>query len=75
MATARRPTAGRRLARDGTGSGRLARSFALRPRSSSDDVKADYGGRVLTFQPRKPEARVPMRVSFDHQPGALIESA
>jgi hypothetical protein len=45
-------------------SGKLVRSFVLQPRPHGDDVQADDTGRVLTLQPRKPQAQVPRRISF-----------
>jgi hypothetical protein len=56
-------------------SGELVRSFALQPRPRSDDVQADDTGHVLTLQPRKPRARAPRRISFDHQTDELVESS
>jgi len=75
MTTARRPAAGRVpvLERTMDRSCKLVRSLTLQP-ARSGAVGADDMGRVLWLQPRKPRARVPRRISLDHQPHELIES-
>lgn len=50
-------------------------SLTLRPRPRGGAVEAHDTGRVLTLQPRKPRAQAPRRISFDHQPNELMESA
>jgi HSP20 family protein len=48
-------------------SGRFVRSFALQPRFSGEEVRAEYTDGVLTVRLRKPEEVKPRRISISRE--------